>query len=47
MLKENLVPLGGTVTVLNPLVMVRVLFEVVTTHEGADGNVEEKLVQEL
>lgn len=47
MLNENLVPLAGTDTVLNPFLIVIVLFDVVTTHEGAEGKVEEKLVQEL
>lgn len=47
MLREYFVPAGQTVTVLNPFVIVRVLFDTVTTQEGAEGKVELKLVQEL
>jgi hypothetical protein len=47
MLNENFVPPVGTVVVLKPFYIVIVLLDVVITQDGADGKVEEKLVQEL
>ena len=46
-LKEYCVPPGGIVVVLKPLFIYMILVEAVITHEGAEGNVAEKFVQEL
>ena len=46
-MKEYYVPPGGIVVVLNPLLICIILVDAVITHEGAEGNVAEKFVQEL